>query len=63
MAGKIELSPLGLDATPAGTVSSAWVSQTVAGRRKLKDGNGQAVVLPLSFKGLLQSVAALDEKR
>jgi hypothetical protein len=27
------------------------------------DGNGQAVALPFSFKGLVQAVAALDEKR
>ena len=51
------------DATPAGTVSVAWITQTVAGRMTFKDGNGQAVSLPFSFKGLVQAVAALDEKR
>jgi invasion protein IalB len=51
------------DATPAGTVSTAWVTQTVVGRMTFTDGNGQAVALPFSFKGLVQAVAALDEKR
>jgi len=51
------------DATPAGTVSTAWVTQTVVGRMTFTDGNGQAVALPFSFKGLVQAVAALDENR
>jgi hypothetical protein len=27
-----------------------------------KDGNGQAVSLPFSFKGLVQAVGALDKR-
>jgi invasion protein IalB len=51
------------DATPAGALSKGWIAQTVAGRMTFVDGNGQPVALPFSFKGLVQAVAALDEKR
>ena len=50
------------DVTPAAAVFAQWQGQTVPGALGFVDGNGNAVAMPFSFRGLSQAIEGLGGK-